>query len=127
MNTPRRGARGQATVELALVLPFVLALLLFLVQLGLVIRDQIMVVNAAREAARHAAVDPSTAVARDAAIRSGALDPSRLTVSLDSSGVAITVTVVYRAETEVPIVGPLLGDLTIRESTTMRREANDMP
>ena len=108
-------------------LPLVLALLLFLVQLGLVVRDQIMVVNAAREGARHAAVEPSVAVARDAAQRSGALDPARMRVSLDSAGAVVTVTVVYRSETSVPIIGPLLGDLTLRESTTMRREAVDVP
>ena len=35
----------------------------------------------------------------------------------------ITVTVRYRSETSVPIVGALLDDVILTESTTMRREA----
>ena len=51
--------RGQSTVEVALLLPFVALLLLAVVQVGLVARDQVLVVHAAREAARAAAVDPA--------------------------------------------------------------------
>ena len=50
--------RGQATVELALVLPLVVFGLLAILQVGLVVRDQVAVVHAAREAARAASVDP---------------------------------------------------------------------
>lgn len=123
MSSRRGGVRGQASIELALVLPLVLGLLLFVVQLGLVIRDQIMVVNAAREGARNAAVEPSLSVARTAAERSGRLDPARMGVALSDDGENVTVTVTYRSQTAVPIVGALLDDLTLRESTTMRREA----
>mgnify|MGYP001568172588 CR=1 FL=1 len=123
MSRRRGGVRGQATIELALVLPLVLGLLLFVVQLGLVMRDQIMVVNAAREGARHAAVDPSLGVAREAAQRSGRLDPTRTQVTMADDGEYVTVTVTYRSETSVPIVGALLDDITLTESTTMRREA----
>ena len=44
--------RGQATVEFALVLPLIVFALLAILQVGLVARDQIAVVHAAREAAR---------------------------------------------------------------------------
>ncbi|HWI04001.1 MAG TPA: TadE/TadG family type IV pilus assembly protein [Acidimicrobiales bacterium] len=47
-----RADEGQASVELALVLPLVMMLLLAVVQLGLLVRDQILVVHAAREAVR---------------------------------------------------------------------------
>jgi Flp pilus assembly protein TadG len=126
MTAPRRrGARGQATVELALVLPVVLVLVLSIVQLGLVLRDQIMVVNAAREGARAAIVEPSTAVAADAVFATTRLDPARTSVALSSAGSApplLTVTVTYRSTTEVPLIGAMLGDVTLIESTTMRRE-----
>lgn len=100
-----------------------MALLLFVVQVGLVVRDQIMVVNAAREGARRAAVEPSSTAAQAAAQASGALDPSRMSVVLAQDGSTVTVTVTYRSVTGVPLIGPLLGDLTLRESTTMHREA----
>jgi Flp pilus assembly protein TadG len=103
-----------------------LLLVLLIVQLGLVIRDQIMVVNAAREGARAAIVDPSTAAAAQAVFNTTRLDPARTGVALTSGGSApplITVTVTYRSTTEVPLIGAMLGDITLTESTTMRREA----
>jgi Flp pilus assembly protein TadG len=62
-------------VELALVLPLVLLLLLGVVQVGLVVRDQILVVHAAREAAREAAVDPAPGAARRAALAGSTWSP----------------------------------------------------
>jgi Flp pilus assembly protein TadG len=118
-----RGARGQATVEFALVLPLVLGLALFIVQVGLVVRDQIMVVNAAREGARTAAVQPLLAEARQSAIDSGALDPQRTTVLMSQGSATVTVTVSYQSTTTVPIIGTLVGDITMSESTTMRSES----
>ncbi len=103
-------------------LPLVLGLLLFSLQVGLVIRDQIMVVNAAREGARTAAVDNAASAIRQSVVDSGALDAARVSVNSSTAGPNVTVTVTYRSTTTVPIIGPLLGDLTITESTTMRSE-----
>ena len=122
MSDRRGGARGQATLELALVLPLVLAITLLVVQVGLVVRDQQLVLNAAREGARSAATDPVAAAARQAAVNSGDLDADRLDVVLASDAATVTVTVTYRSATDVPLVGPLLGDVTLTESVTMHRE-----
>ena len=66
----RRGStRGQATVEFAFVLPLVVLALLAVVQVGVVVRDQLGVVHAAREAARAASVDPDPGRAVRAAHR----------------------------------------------------------
>ena len=123
MSDRRGGARGQATLELALVLPLVLAITLLVVQVGLVVRDQQLVLNAAREGARSAATDPVMTAARQAAENSGDLDPGRLDVVLDTDATTVTVTVTYRSATDVPLVGPLLSDVTLTESVTMHREA----
>ena len=117
--------RGQATVEVALLLPVFAALLLAVVQVGLVLRDQVLVTHAAREAARAAAVDPQVAVARGGAEAAARLDPDRLSVELSGStepGGRLTVTVRYRAPTAVPLVGPLVGDRTLVAEATMRVE-----
>src|SRR4051794_19950096 len=83
----RRGRdRGQSTVELALVLPAVLVLALALVQIGLVVRDQVRVTHAAREAARAAAVTPDPDGARRAAEQSGGLVADRLDVITTGRG-----------------------------------------
>lgn len=103
-------------------LPLVLGLLLFVVQLGLVVRDQIMVINAAREGARTAAVSPSVDAVREAAESSGGLDPARMSVGMVTGSSVVTVTITYRSTTTVPLIGGLLGDLTMSESTAMRLE-----
>jgi Flp pilus assembly protein TadG len=120
-----RRQHGQATVEVALLLPVVAVLLLAVVQVGLVVRDQVLVTHAAREAARAAAVEPSPASARDGATGAARLDPDRLRVELTGStetGGRLTVTVRYRTPTDVPVVGVLLGDRTLAAQATMRVE-----
>ena len=119
------GDEGQAAVELALVLPLVAILLLALVQVGLIVRDQILVLHAAREAAREAAVDAGPDVPRRAAAASSTLVADRLTVA--SSGRAgpgsrVEIHVSYRAPTEVPLVGGAIPDITLEGSATMRVE-----
>lgn len=121
----RRGDGGQASVELALVLPLVIVVLLAVVQVALIVRDQILVVHAAREAAREAAVDPAADAPARAARDSSTLAGSRLTVTSSGRGAAgsrVRVDVAYRAPTEVPVVGAALGDVTLRASATMRVE-----
>ena len=122
-----RGDGGQASVELALVLPLVVLLLLAVAQVGLLVRDQILVVHAAREAAREAAVDASPEAPRRAALASSTLDDSRLTVTSAGRGPAgsrVRVEVAYRTSAAVPLVGAAVGDLTLRASATMRVEGS---
>ena len=118
------GERGQAAAELALVLPFVGLLLLVVVQVAVVVRDQVLVVHAAREAAREAAVDPDPAAARRAALRSAPLVAGRLRLTTQSGGRAgmVAVEVRYAAATDVPLAGLLLPDVTLRASAAMRKE-----
>lgn len=120
-----RRERGQAATEVALVLPVVALLALLLVQAGLVVRDQVLVVHAAREAARAAAVEPAPEAAREAAERSARLVPSRLSVEVGPRGEPgdpVRVAVRYRSPTDVPLVGPLIGDVPLTAEATMRVE-----
>jgi Flp pilus assembly protein TadG len=119
------GDEGQAAVELALVLPLVAILLLGLVQVGLVVRDQILVLHAAREAAREAAVDAGADVPARAAAASSTLDAGRLTVESSGRGAPgsrVRIHVSYRAPTDVPLVGGAIPDITLEASATMRVE-----
>lgn len=121
----RLPCRGQASVELALVLPLVLILLLVLVQVGLVVRDQILVVHAAREAAREAAVDPSPAAAERAAAASSGLDPGRLHVEVSgrgSAGSRVKVVARYRSLLAVPVLRSAVEEVQLEASATMRVE-----
>ena len=119
------GDDGQASVEFALALPLIVLLLLVVVQVGLVVRAQVLVTHAAREGARAAAVDADPDAPRRAAEASTTLDPSRLTVRAvgrAGPGSRVRVSVDYRLATDLPLVGPLLPDLTLAGVTTMRVE-----
>jgi hypothetical protein len=122
--TDARDDRGQAATELALVVPLVVVLLLAAVQTALVARDEILVVHAARAAARTAAVDPSTANVRFAATHAGPLKPNdvRTETSYRGGTDMVTVELQYRSATDVPIVGPLFPDVQLRAKATMRLE-----
>ena len=120
-----RGQHGQATVELALVLPLVALLLLALVQVAVVARDQVLVAHAAREAVRAAAVDPDVHAARRAAEQAGPLATDRLAVEVsgrDGVGSRVRVVVTYSVPTRLPLVGRALGDVRLTASATMRVE-----
>ena len=117
----RRSERGQATVELALVLPLVLALLVLVFQVALVARDEILVVHAARDAAREATVTHDAARVAVAAARTlpGA------TVQIlrrGRTGEPVEVAITYVARTDLPLIGALLPDITLRGHSVMRVE-----
>jgi len=116
-----RGTTGQAAVELALALPVVVLLLLGMLQVALVGRDQLAIELAAREAARAAAVsaDPAAA-ARLAAERVTSLRP--LQVAVSTSADTVTATVRYTSATDVAMIGRLVGDVALRASVTMAVE-----
>lgn len=118
-SRPKEG--GQATVELALVLPLLVLGLLAVLQVGLVVRDQLGVVHAAREAARAASVHRDSSRAVQAARRS--LPGARVEVGRRPSvGEHITVTVRYRSHTDLPLVGVLFPDPELHAASTMRVE-----
>ncbi|MET0145166.1 MAG: TadE/TadG family type IV pilus assembly protein [Ilumatobacteraceae bacterium] len=116
-----RDERGQAAVELALALPVVVVLLLGMLQVALVGRDQLAIELAAREAARAAAVsaDPAAAAAA-AADRVTTLRP--LAVSVQVGGDTVTVTVGHQSATDVALAGRLIGDVDLRAVATMALE-----
>ena len=119
MRAPHQS--GQATVELVLVLPFLLTLGLVLVQGTVVLRDQLAVVHAAREAARAASTspDPRQATAAATAVLPGAWVDAG---TRPAPGELLAVTVRYRSRTAVPGVGRLLPDPVLSARTVMRVE-----
>lgn len=121
--TRRREDVGQAAVELALVLPFVCLVLLALVQVGLVVHTQLIVVHAAREGVRAAAVDPDPDAPLVAVLAAAPLDMRRVDVDSEPAGDGrVRVRVRYTVETDVPIVGELIGDIELDAEAVMRIE-----
>jgi len=120
-----RSDRGQATVELALALPVMMTLLLAAVQVAIVVRAQLAVTHAAREAARAAAVAAHPTSAAEQAARSAiTLDDLQHRMSVTAAVRAKRVRVVVQAVvgTDVPLVGALIGNVTVSADATMSIE-----
>jgi hypothetical protein len=117
----RSRSRGQATVEFAFLLPLVVLAALAVIQVALVVRDQMGVVHAAREAVRAVSVDTDP----DAAVRAAHRTLPRADVSVSDRpriGGEITVHVQYHSVTSLPLVGVLFPDPDLSASATMRVE-----
>lgn len=98
----RRGDRGAAAVEFALVLPVLILLLLGLVEFSRVYNIQISLSNAAREGARTMAIHNSQPTARTAAIAAApsinpAVSAGQIAVSPSTCtpGATVAVTISY--------------------------------
>ena len=111
------GDRGQATVEMALILPLLVLCIAGIVWVGQVMSMFVRVEHAAREGARAAAVEPAAAtlVAQEAVGRS--LPDASVSASVSAEFVAVTVTV---AVDGVPIIN--IGGRTVEAEAHMRRE-----
>jgi len=114
-------------VEFALVLPLVLLMALALVQVGLLVKDVLVVEGSARAGSRQAAVSMDDGAARQAAIEAAAsLDPTRLDVSIsrgEGAGSPVSVAVVYHAPISVPLVSWLFRSaIDLSGTATMRQE-----
>jgi len=118
---PRRRSRddgGQATVEFALVLPVLVLAAVAILQVGLVVRDYVAVVHAAREAARAASVDANAASAARRVLPGAHVHVG----PRPAVGEPIEVDVEFRSVTDLPLVGALFPDPLLRHSAVMRVE-----
>jgi Flp pilus assembly protein TadG len=111
----RHTEHGQATVELALVLPFIVVLLLAVIQVVLIGRSQLALQNGVREAARSCAVNAGC----DA---NGIVNATSGLQSNVSVSIGTDVTVL--ADAVVPIIIPGMSrvDVTIDAQAVMRAE-----
>ncbi len=114
-------------MEFALVLPLILVMSLAMVQVGLLVRDRLLVEDAARAGARAAALQSDVGAARDAAAAAApALERADLQVDVQRSGTQgdpVTVTIAYQAAIRVPFVSWLFGpSVRMGTSATDRQE-----
>lgn len=109
---------------MALLLPLLMLMALFLAQMALTARDQIMVAHSAREAARAVAVSGDASRARPAALAASRLDPGRLQVRVEApSGPGnVSVRLDYRSAVRFAPLAVLLDDLALSGEAVMRAE-----
>jgi hypothetical protein len=124
-----RRERGSAVVEFALVLPILLMVTLAVVQVGLIARDQLMVVQASRARAREAAVSLDAPAVRSSVVDAAVgLDRDALDVEVSragSLGAPVTVTVRYAESIRVPLVAWLFPSTISLQSSSVARQEFD--
>jgi Flp pilus assembly protein TadG len=121
------GGKGQATVEMALVLPILIWLLVGLVDIARMANAYLIIQHAAREAVRlgiTGASDPQ--VSERAMATATTLDPARLSVSITPAGTRttgsdITVTVAYRYRV-LALMGIIGSEVPLEARLTARVE-----
>lgn len=129
MGRPARrdGEGASATVEFALVLPLVLIMALALLQVGLLVKDQLVVEESARAGARQASVSTDDGSVRVAATEAAvSLDPNALAVAVSrgsGTGTPAMVTVTYTDPISVPLVTWLFpSTVRLQAEAVMRQE-----
>lgn len=111
--------KGASAVELALVLPILVALIFGIFQFGLVFNNYLAITHAAREGARLATVDKyDETVVRD---RAAPADPTSVSIAYPNGNVQgepVVVTVTDDFPLDIPFFGsvniPLTGSATMR-------------
>ena len=118
----RSGDRGQAAVEFALTIPVLVIALLGSIQVFVLLVDRIHLVHVTRDATRAASIadDPERAV--DQVIERSF--PGRdVTATIERRGDVMTVQVILRNQTEVPMIGRFIPDVEQHESLSMLSES----
>ena len=109
---------GQATVELALVMPLIIGLLIIILNAGLVVRDQLAVWHAASAGARAASISPdSPDVAQQAVETEVQLRPLQLHIVRD--GDLVTVEAKYPRTFGLWLIGGIAPPLILSATVTM--------
>ena len=122
---------GQATVEFALVLPFLFLFSLSVVQVGSIANDQLALGHAARTAARAISLgdvsdENANQIALNSVQNSITLNPVDVNVELNETLAQVTLR--YQRQINIPIIGRLFNNVTLQATTSMPRElTSEMP
>ncbi len=116
---------GQATVEFALVLPFLFLFSLSVVQVGSVANDQLALGHAARTAARAISLgdvsdENANQIALNSVQNSITLNPVDVDVELGETLAQVTLR--YQRQINIPIIGKLFNNVTLQATSSMPRE-----
>ena len=124
----RKNKKGQALVEMAIILPVLVALIFGMTDFARVLNSYLATTEASREGARVAALSGNDA-AVELAVTNAApnLDPIKLKVKTDpetrTRGDSVTVTVTYSIDIITPLVNTMLTNpMPITSQTIMRVE-----
>lgn len=119
-----RDQRGAQAVEFALVLPILLALLVGIMEFGMMFNRQVMVTQAARAAARSMAIHNSPSDARDAARNAApslGLTESQISVTPSTCPPTGKTDVVVTITRDTPFLTGMFGTSIVLKGTGVMR------
>jgi len=125
IRNPLENKKGQSLVEFALVVPVLLLLVIGIFEFGRAWMTKNILTGAAREAVRIYAVQNNLTAANmraDNVLLGGGLDLSRRTRTQAISGDVVSYTINYDFPTVIAGFIPLLENITLTSTTTMRKE-----
>ncbi|GHH97576.1 TadE/TadG family type IV pilus assembly protein [Neobacillus kokaensis] len=118
-----KSEKGQSLVEFALILPLLVMLVLGIIDFGRIFHAYLTIDHAGREAARAASIGKTQAEAEQIGINAGkSINLTDVKVSPGSSGADATVTITYPITFLTPVIGSVVGEITLTDTTVMRVE-----
>lgn len=125
-----RNERGQALVEISLIMPILLLLLFGIIDFGRIFHAYLLVTNAVREGARIGVVGAADTVicqtVKDSAVGLDAASINPNVAPAEGSrvrGAELSVSVDYPVSVYTPIISSIIGaSFTVHASSTMRVE-----
>ena len=123
-----RNEKGQSLVEFAILLPFLLLLLMGILEFGIMLNSYLTINNAAREGARLGIVAGSNIEIKELITNiSPNLDTKNLTVNITpsegsrKSGSTIAVEVIYNYQVTIPIISNIIHNVVVLKAQTSMR------
>lgn len=123
-----KSEKGQSLVEFALVLPLLVVLLFGIIDFGRIFHVYLTIDHAGREAARAASIGQDDTKIINTAVNDATsigLTAGKVGVSPSgarSSGSNVTITINYPINFLTPVIGNIVGPITLTDTTVMRVE-----
>ncbi|WP_223592031.1 TadE/TadG family type IV pilus assembly protein [Neobacillus bataviensis] len=123
-----KSEKGQSLVEFALILPILILLLLGIIDFARIFHVYLTMDHAGREAARAASIGKDDSNIKSTAINNASsigLTADKIVVTptgTRSSGSNVTIKITYPVTFLTPMIGNIIGPLTLTDTTVMRVE-----
>ncbi|MFP5112714.1 TadE/TadG family type IV pilus assembly protein [Bacillaceae bacterium C204] len=123
-----KSEKGQSLVEFALIVPLLIILLFGIIDFGRIFHVYLTIDHAGREAARAASIGKDDTTVINTAVNDAAsigLTAGRVGVSPSgsrASGTNVTITINYPIDFLTPVIGNIVGPITLTDTTVMRVE-----
>lgn len=123
-----RNEKGQSLIEFAILLPFLLLLLMGILEFGIMLNSYLTIHNSAREGARLGIVAASDIEIKELITNiSPNLNADNILVNITpsegsrKSGDTITVDVIYNYQVTIPIISNILHNVVVLKAQTSMR------